>query len=683
MKSPRKIRFYSYLNLVQLILLLPEIKSFSQVYCFDVSRFSEFVIKAFKMAKKIKPLEFTLMEMKDENGGCYLIKCREDQLELCDIITEYVLKNNKLYKTLSKLLNSDKLGTFYSKIICNDIDQIVMYCNIVEKYLLKQDSSFKAKIELFIEQNDCTPLLKDFVAKQYGINLKPYYVIRKNEFYYTLLLVKQLYNVINAYFSLLAARMRKNKGGRPLQKGPPLIASCYTIKGLTFDFNKRCDFPWLLNSNVSHERILIYFDRQDMPVTDAMVNTLRQQNIQGIAMNKPAAGSSGIPVFTNSSRFIAIWLSLLGKVAWIFCKSFFIRKKKNLKYLPQTLCFIREYAKMYDFFNDFNIKINVNFTDHDPYRVAHHIAIKNLGGFGISYQVSNWSIPFPVVASGADIFFMFGSHYLNIFRLSGGSSKNIVICGFLSDYAFDYARRASSKIRESFLKNGVNFIASYFDENSSDHRLSTLTNKRSAYVYKKLLEWVIKDDTLGLICNPKRPNTLLQRLSEISETIKAAQATGRCIFMGGEYGTDNYPAVSVLASDVAVCLFGSGTTGLEAFLVGARVVYLDLECFYSFPEYRWGKNTIVFDNLDTLIESIEGYRSNKGVFDEFGNINNVPNIKDKDPFRDGKANVRMAEYIDCLFKKLCEGKSKEEVIHYANKVYSDKWGTSCIISEYN
>jgi hypothetical protein len=170
----------------------------------------------------------------------------------------------------------------------------------------------------------------------------------------------------------------------------------------------------------------------------------------------------------------------------------------------------------------------------------------------------------------------------------------------------------------------------------------------------------------------------MQRLSEISEVVKTAQDTGRCIFMDGKYGTDNYPALPALASDVAICLFGSGTTGLEGFLAGARVAYLDLEHFYSFPEYKWGKNIIVFDNLDILIELLNKYRYNKGSFDEFGNINRVINIKDKDPFRDGKAAQRMGYYIQWLFEVLRDKKNRDLAIQYVNDKYTKEWGNEKI-----
>src|SRR3989304_6585447 len=51
----------------------------------------------------------------------------------------------------------------------------------------------------------------------------------------------------------------------------PLVASLYTLRGLTFELTKRCDFPWLLLSDIPHQQVLIYFERKDMPLTENII----------------------------------------------------------------------------------------------------------------------------------------------------------------------------------------------------------------------------------------------------------------------------------------------------------------------------------------------------------------------------------------------------------------------------
>jgi hypothetical protein len=204
--------------------------------------------------------------------------------------------------------------------------------------------------------------------------------------------------------------------------------------------------------------------------------------------------------------------------------------------------------------------------------------------------------------------------------------------------------------------------------------MSLVSHEKSSFIYKKLLNWVMEDKSLGLICSPKRPRTLLTRMPELDSYIEKARGTNRCIFMQGNYATDNYPAEVTLAADITISLLGGGSTALEGYLSGSRVVCLDLEHFYSYPEYSWGKNKIVFDNLDTLITSIKEYRYNKQAFEELGNLDKIANLNEKDPFRDGKASSRMGEYIKWLLEMFNHGKTKNEAIEYANKRYMKMWG---------
>ena len=233
-------------------------------------------------------------------------------------------------------------------------------------------------------------------------------------------------------------------------------------------------------------------------------------------------------------------------------------------------------------------------------------------------------------------------------------------------------------IRKQLLDKGVKFILCYFDENSMDDRMAGITHERSARIYKYLIEKMLDDETLGLIFKPVFPKTLYQRVSSINNLFEKAKASGRCIFMDrGSYVTEQYPTEAAQAADLCVGLLLSGTVALEAYLSGTPTVFLDLEKLYSNPVYQWGKGKVVFDSLDDLFSAINKYRENPESIPDFGYLSLW--AKDKDPFKDGNASLRIGQYINWLLEMFNEGKTREDAIGYANQKYADAWGEENVV----
>ena len=86
-------------------------------------------------------------------------------------------------------------------------------------------------------------------------------------------------------------------------------------------------------------------------------------------------------------------------------------------------------------------------------------------------------------------------------------------------------------------------------------------------------------------------------------------------------------------------------------------VFLDLEKLYSNPVYQWGKGKVVFDSLDDLFSAINKYRENPESIPDFGYLSLW--AKDKDPFKDGNASLRIGQYINWLLEMFNEGKTEK------------------------
>lgn len=670
-----KVRFFSYLDAFQLISIHFSQDPYDEIYYFDISKIGDFLLALLGL-KQVKPFEFSLSEVKDSSGESYFPRIYgKDLIDICDAIKENILNNDPFINAFGKIFGQEKLVLFYRKIISNNLKDTVIFINVIVWYFQQVLKKKPNTVEFSIERTPFLDVLREFALKEYGIILtshfslrnlfKYFYLLGGNLYLSTLVCIKSIINTIRI-FNRSVNQGRANRA--------PLISSLYSLKGFTFDLTQRCDFPWLLMSDIPHEQVLIYFERKDIPLTEDMTATLRQQKINYIAMSNGAAASKKMPVYKQTFRATKILFNLTTKVFFITCREFLNYRLSSLAYFNEALYFVREYSKAYDFYLTNGIKINIDFIDHDPYRIARHIALKAAGGVSISHQASNWPISNVILGSGADIYFLFGPYYYQTLLRSGTYNNIIVTSGYITDYSFITAKEHSKNLRKKLMDSGAKFIICYFDENSSDDRMSIIPNSNSLLIYKNLLNWVISDEDIGLICSAKRPKTLQTRLPEITSLIKKAKDTGRCIFMEGEYAAKNYPTEAAQASDIVISLLIGGTTSLESFLSGVRVFYLDLEGLYSYPEYKWGRDTIVFDDIDNLISAINKYRSDSKSFDELGNINMVATIKQKDPFHDGKAAERMGQYINWLLEMFNQRKTREKAIEYANEKYAEIWG---------
>jgi hypothetical protein len=255
---------------------------------------------------------------------------------------------------------------------------------------------------------------------------------------------------------------------------------------------------------------------------------------------------------------------------------------------------------------------------------------------------------------------------------------NFIYCGYITDYAFREVKEDSLKLRRQLLDKGVKFIICYFDETPAPDRMHVISNKMVTETYEYIIDTMLEDETLGLVLKPSRPESLYNEIPSIKSMIEKAKASGRCICIdSGSYHTDHYPTEAAQIADLSVCHLYGGTTALESHLSGVRAVFLDLEKLYSNPVYKLGYGEIVFDDIDNLSCAIKQFRDNPESIPGFGDLSAW--VKDRDPFKDGNASLRIGQYINWLFVKIREGKKREEAIEFANQKYAELWGRENIV----
>ncbi len=648
-----------------------------RVYYFDASPSAERMISVLKLGHTISKASFIMGEIKDAQGLACFERWKRAHLALCDECIATLGMKFAVFSIWDRYFDIRRMRNFYRLALAKDIDEFTAFLCVIDWYRAKLSSDNAASCVFYAPGNVFFETIRDYAAREFAVDVRPARRFGVNWFRFMLSTVKQAVLVVGeAFFAVLAGVFHRTHSGPANVK--PRIANAYTMRGLTFDPVKRCDFPWLLPNAIDRQYVLLYFERPDFPVTGQMAKALRAEGVDFLAMSGSVAGGPEVPLFTPSIVFARKIAVLLTGLAGYVIRCMLRCRKIGWALLPVTVTFIREYALFYDFFTRYSVKVNVDFVEHDLRKISRILALRDVGGVSVSFQVSNWPLPNVILGSNADVFFMFGEHYRGIFGQSGATSETVILSGYIGDYVFKTVKPRSDALRARLRGNGARFVVSFFDENPSSARMSTLPVDRLSFVYRTLLAWTIGHKDVGLVCSPKRPKSLLQKLPAIEPLMREAIATGRCVFMDGEYAADNNPIEAGLASDIAVCLLGGGTTALEHYLAGHRAVFLDLEGFYTFDEYLWGRDVIVFDDIKKFLIALEAFRIDPRGNAGFGDPGKVVTLAGKDPFTDGKSVIRMSGYLADLLRGFREGMTREAAVAFANGRYISLWGRETV-----
>jgi hypothetical protein len=645
-----------------------------KIYYFDESPGIGVLVNFYCFLKVLETrpqaLKFILGEIRDERGECQFIRVFKDIKEIVLEISRAEFSNNSLLEDLKPLADPGKLLIFLEKKLAEDLQMIVVLLNAARQDSDENERNI-AEVLFLAEETAWDKYLETYAGKNLNIKLLDY----KNPF----TPVKEFFSslVIFPYMKLKKLKAGLRKGGWEKSDHLPAgqqveIGSLFTARPINFDPAKRSDLFWLLKTDLPRDLVMVYFNRQDLPISEAIADKLSRQGLRYCALSEKSRSSRKVPLWSPGKIYsfaLDSWMTLLKKSL----------SKKPLRpgscsfFMLNLADFGEKQAFWKDFFQANNIKVNIAAYDFSPVTVAMNSALESLGGVSISYQFSDLWFSSLALSCSADVLFSFSPAYRWIWKGNNSQIRDNVSCGYITDYVFKEVKEESLSLRNKIKAKGADFIISFFDENSSDDRMSVIPNSRSAGIYKFFLERLLKDRSLGLIFKPGYPKTLYKRLSGLEELILEAKITGRCVFLDeGSYVTDAYPAQASQAADLCVSLLLSGTTALEAFLSGARTIFLDLEKLYSHPVYSQGKSDIVFNDPEALFRAIQSYRSSGKKPADFGDLSGL--TRDKDPFKDGKAALRMGSYIKRLSEAFNQGMNRENALECANADYAGSWG---------
>ncbi|OGH61769.1 MAG: hypothetical protein A3G34_14170 [Candidatus Lindowbacteria bacterium RIFCSPLOWO2_12_FULL_62_27] len=671
-----QVFYVDELNLSAVFWIIRRRKLCAGVYYFDRPRFCRLYFPMlhalFLRTMPVRPMEFFLGDLRSETGrGLFETVFGSDLSELCTEIAKTSFSRDVLTGYFSDRFGKPEIHLHLKKKIQPTLMTYNAFIHAIAAHARTQPA-METHANVFLLSHFFSRELARAAGRQ-GVHVETYahpvHALRR----WTRILARFIWPVLSVRG--LVARRAPGGKGRP---AGPILAANFNGKRVSFDPSIRSDFFWAIPPVVPRSRVMICFNRSDHPVTADMVESMMAENMEFVALSPRARRDCRVPIHRPGPRSALMILKWNVRIAGLVIRSLARGKPVSGFYLDQFIDFVRHYARWVEFVERYGVKIHVDIDDFSIDTIPFHLAVKSTGGVTVGYQFSVHNFAAILLAVCRDVYFAFGPYYLDVLRGMESVVGRLVFCGYITDQAFPLVRDRSRQHRERLMSAGAKFVVCFFDENSWANRLFPISNRRTEDLYRKFLTAVMEDPALGLIIKPGYPRTLFQRLPNIRSLADQARATGRCLFLDeGTVVTDLLPTEAAQAADVTVGFLFTGTAAMEAILSGCRTVYLDLESVHDRPEYRWSPR-VVYETWEDLWKALDQYRRDPSAQPDFGRI--FPTMSQEDPFQDGRAAVRIAEYLEGLLEKFKEGKSRDEALASASSKYAGRWGEAAIVS---
>ena len=416
------------------------------------------------------------------------------------------------------------------------------------------------------------------------------------------------------------------------------------------DENKRSDL-FFYNKDKLKKNIIIYFEYP----------SLKTKHTSKIKLNEK--------LNNLSIRSIDLWKWKQSKIYYEFKRKTEKRNKINIWLYFEILKLNRQLNYWQNFFLDYNIKIHLDPSEYGNTNIAKQIVIENINGLSIgklrSYPTNLKGIFYQYYPN--DVFFTWGNDSAKKIKKTKNNIKNVILSGYpyninennLADYI---NKNFNNKIKYKLL-----LIDNNYGENLSTSQ-NIYTNDIATF-YTKLLDLCKQSPNVGLIIKPKRYNEF-QKIKKIQSLVDDLINKKKCIVIKNAYQTQTISYS--IHSDISI---GIGVFASSAFLesiIYKKGIYYDYGNAYLEDDIlEKGRNEIIFDNLNLLIEKLKFNIENNFINKDFGNWDNYINNIEK--FRDKLGNKRIGEYINDVKEKLDNNNSVEKSIELANQKYIKKW----------
>lgn len=588
----------------------------------------------------------------------------DDLYEIINGLDKDMDKERPLFDCLNnglKPLEKD-LRLYIKQKIALDIFSDLFMANVAHWLGTNRESSFYGKdIALIFERkNYWSNLISNYMENKHVKfevfrNLNP----RRND------KVIFLYYIARLCLELLRSIVRGKI--RPGVFAPKVGVPFYVFQNFTEYYDlKNYYLFWFPNSGIPPENILIYLDELKFALSVEEIKRIRNAGFSIVFCPRRifAREIYGVPVhicsFKTTLSFTIRYLKLIAQMYRLANSRF----SKELWKILSSLFIQLPYWE--DFFKSNNIKVKFRF--HDIFGVR-DIAAKLSGVTTLSYHYSNHTDSRITREEICDVFFIWGNRYKKILSPDISTTGSMIETGYIFDYTFDYLKGKANELRNVLKQSNVSYTIGILDENIT--KSINFFTESVIRLYKAVFEYAVSHPEVGIIIKPKREITVeyLRTFCETSELLLKLENQKRIIILDSL----KYPVEAGLASDLVIGVIPDSTAGLECALAGVPMIVYDCTSRReSHPLYKNGHNKIIFDDVHSLIEAININREKPGSIPGFADWSDI--LNHTDPFRDGRANYRIASYIETLLFTSSNSTRKEQAIRAANEFYREKFG---------
>lgn len=644
------------------------------LFYFDSTRAGRLAARALAavgLAPTAEPVRFVLADVTDESGANAWTRITEDLTRLATTIGHERFKDSSFLEVAGRSFTPERLLLFLEKAVALEFGDAVAFIHVAawdarrRKQVLADERPADGRPIMLMRGRRWTPWL-EALAGDAGLASsrgRPRRIPHGGS---------------STHEVPVRGSTRRRLRQPPAAKPPPgaAVAHFYIGRTLTFDPLKRSEFFWMADSVRLRERLLVCFERKpDARLLEALAELGLPYTI--VDLDGALRQLPRILIESRCARRAA--LSGLG-LALAAGAAHMRERGPFTSFLVKGLTrYAITYAFWIAFFERNPVALNMNEFDMSRLHLPMADALADLGGVSLTHQWSNVHLPSITLANSSDVVFAFGPAYEWLFRGNDTAAERILYSGYMTDHVFEAANGRAAELRGRLNEAGARFVLCFFDENSSDDRMSIIPNDRTVAAHRALIERVLADPSFGLVLKPGFPLTFYDRVAPIAGLIDEARRTGRLLIVDSAGGvkTDAYPAETALAADLCVGLLLSGTAALEAWLAGTPTVFLDLEGLTDDPIYEYGQGRLVFPTLGELWAGIARFREDPASVPGFGDLSRW--AKGRDPYRDGRAAHRISSYAETLLEELDQGHSRNEAIAAADAAYRAAWGEDSVV----
>lgn len=310
------------------------------------------------------------------------------------------------------------------------------------------------------------------------------------------------------------------------------------------------------------------------------------------------------------------------------------------------------YRELYwrDIYKQLNIKLLWSMADACRDSLVRAQSIEQNAGLFLGSNYSFYQFEMLYTQKMYDIYFSWGRYFSKeIMRRNYNPESSIYIeVGYAPDSHF---KAAADRAKEIKKENYGQYIVSYIDNNTGyDIELSKDMGLQMAEMFLHLLD---KYGHMTLLLKPKRQyevDILVQNIPRFGKYIESGRVK---VFVGKEHGERFPPSVVGGASDLVVCL-GINTAGIECFLSGSDVIYVNLPKYQSSPFYKEGVGRNIYNSIHEALPVIDRKIANRVVARRSHDDSDV--YQSIDHFQDQSAHMRVGSSMKTIVNIMSKGR---------------------------